>query len=109
MVGNIILLCCCWVCAASFLGLGLFARRYQKPMWFWSGTTVAPESISDISAYNRANSRMWLCFSLPFWACGFLSLWYPLLSGLLLTVCSLAGIPVLPVWYGKIYKKYKRS
>lgn len=109
MTGNVILFLCSWVCAAGFLGLGLFARRYQKPMWFWSGSTVPPETISDIPAYNRANSRMWICFSLPFWACGFIGLRYALLSGMLLTVFCLAGIPILVLWYGKIYKKYKRS
>ena len=45
-------------CALLFVGIGLYSFRLKKPMWFWSGTTVDPESISDIPAYNRANGKM---------------------------------------------------
>ena len=39
-----------------FTGIGIYAWRCKKPMWFWSGSTVKESEISDISAYNRADS-----------------------------------------------------
>lgn len=107
MFGNVLLIVCCWVCAALFLGVALFARRYKKPMWFWSGSTVDPAAIADIPAYNRANSRMWTVFSLPFWVSGLLGFWLPIVSGTLLVVSCFAGIPALILVYSKIFKRYK--
>ena len=43
--------------SAFFTGLGIYAWRRKKPMWFWSGSTVSEEEISDIPAYNRANGK----------------------------------------------------
>ena len=48
-------------------GIGVNAIKREKPMWFWSGTTVKEEEISDVKAYNRANGIMWLVFSCVFW------------------------------------------
>lgn len=99
----------CWICGIFFLAFGQFARRYKKPVWFWSGSTVEPESITDIPAYNRANARMWSVFSLPFWISGLMSFWWMVPAAVLLTVACLAGLPVLIVTYNKIFKKYKRN
>lgn len=99
----------CWICGASFLAYGLFARRYKKPIWFWSGSTVDPASIADIPAYNRANSRMWIVFSVPFWVSGLLSFWWMMPAAVVLTVSAVGGVPVLIVVYSKILKKYKIS
>ena len=41
--------------SALLTGLGIFAWRRQKPMWFWSGQTVGEDEIGDVKAYNRAN------------------------------------------------------
>ncbi len=97
----------CWICGIFFLGFGLFARRYKKPIWFWSGSTVNPDCISDIPAYNRANARMWTVFSVPFWASGLISFWWMMPAAVLLTVACLGGLPVLIITYNKILKKYK--
>ena len=48
-------------------GIGVYAIKREKPMWFWSVTTVKEEEISDVKAYNRANGIMWLVFSCVFW------------------------------------------
>jgi len=99
----------CWICGICFLALGLFARRYKKPMWFWSGSTVDPASIVDIPAYNRANSRMWILFSLPFWLSGLLSFWAIPVAAVILTVACVGGLPLLIVVYNRILRKYKSN
>ena len=42
-----------------FTGIGIYAWKRKKPMWFWSGSTVKESEISDIAAYNKANGIMW--------------------------------------------------
>ena len=53
--------------SALLTGLGIFAWKRQKPMWFWSGQTVEEDEIADVKAYNRANGMMWIMFSLLMW------------------------------------------
>lgn len=42
-------------CSAIFTGIGIYAWKRKKPMWFWSGSSVKESEIRDIKAYNRAN------------------------------------------------------
>ena len=93
--------------SALFTGIGIYAMRRKKPMWFWSGTTVREEEIRDVAAYNRANGYMWIFFSLPLWVSTFMGLWEKAWAGLLLFVSVMAGMPFLVVCYGRIYKKYR--
>ena len=91
-----------------FTGIGIFAWRRTKPMWFWSGTTVGEEEIRDIPAYNRANGIMWLVFSLLFWGSTVLGALNMKWGGLVLILGCAVGVPLLPLVYGRIYRKYKR-
>ena len=68
--------------SALFTGIGIYAMRRKKPMWFWSGTTVREEAIRDVAAYNRANGYMWIFFSLPLWVSTFMGLWEKAFAGL---------------------------
>ncbi len=104
---NLVFLIIMIPCAAAFTGLGVFAMRRKKPMWFWSGSEVKPYEIRDIPAYNRANGWMWILYSLGFWAAAALSLLNVPAAGVLVAVWCLGGIPVLVLGYNRIYQKYK--
>ena len=104
---NLVFLIIMIPCAAAFTGLGVFAMRRKKPMWFWSGSEVKPYEIRDIPAYNRANGWMWIGYSLGFWAAAALSLLNGPAAGVLVAVWCLGGIPVLVLGYNRIYQKYK--
>ena len=93
--------------AAFFTGIGVYAMRRKKPMWFYSGSEVKLWQIKDIPAYNRANGRMWIVYSLGFWASAILSLVHVPAAGLAMAIWCLGGIPVLVLAYSRIYKKYK--
>ena len=90
-------------------GIGVYAWRREKPMWFWSGSTVEESEISDIPAYNRANGIMWLGFALVMWISTILGAVSMKAGGIILAAGCLIGVPVLPIVYGKIYRRYKRS
>ncbi len=91
-----------------FTGIGMYARRRKKPMWFWSGSTVHEYEIRDIPAYNRANGIMWLCYSSVFWISTVLGFFKVAAAGIFLSIGCLGGLPFLIIAYQKIYKKYKR-
>ena len=93
--------------AAFFTGIGVYAMRRKKPMWFYSGSEVKPWQIRDIPAYNRANGIRWLVFSLGFWAAAILGLFNVPAAGILVMVTCLGGIPGLIIAYKRIYDKYK--
>lgn len=90
-----------------FTGIGIYAWRRKKPMWFWSGSTVTESEISDITAYNRANGIMWLAFSLLMWVSTILGNTHRKEGGILLIAACIIGVPILPIVYGRIYRKYK--
>lgn len=92
-----------------FTGLGIFAWKRKKPMWFWSGSTVSEREISDIPAYNRANGIMWLCYSSVFWISTVLGIFHMGIAGAVMAVGCLGGIPILIIAYKKIYAKYRKK
>ena len=94
-------------CSAVFTIIGIYAWNRKKPMWFWSGSTVEETEIADIPAYNRANGRMWIVFSLPLWLSTFLGLWNEMIALILLAVDLVIGLTVLMIVYKRIYAKYK--
>ena len=91
-----------------FTGLGIFAWTRKKPMWFWSGSEVKESEITDTAAYNRANACMWLAFSGVLWISTVLGALNMKAGGILLIAGCAAAVPVLPLVYGKIYRKYKK-
>lgn len=110
--GMLITTVCSFLCAAIFYGIGIWAAKRNDPMHFYSGTTLDPNSISDVTAYNLENAKMWKTFSIQFWLsglCGALSFLDNRLStvsiALLIAGCSV-GIVWLVRKYHRILKKY---
>ncbi|MBR5771684.1 MAG: hypothetical protein IKY00_00570 [Clostridia bacterium] len=94
-------------CSALFTGIGIYALRCKKPMWFWAGSKVEEYEITDIPKYNRANGIMWIAFSSVFWLSAVMGLFRMEAAGIVVAVWSLAGIPALIIAYKKIYDKYR--
>lgn len=91
-----------------FSGIGIYAWKRKKPMWFWAGNTIDEAEISDIPAYNRANGIMWICYSGVFWFSTILGFFQTDAAGIVLSAGCLGGIPVLIITYGRIYRKYRK-
>ncbi len=94
-------------CSALFTIIGIYAWNRKKPMWFWAGSTVDESEIADISAYNHANGRMWIVFSLPLWVSTFVGSWNGIIALILIAADCVIGLPLLVIVYKKIYAKYK--
>lgn len=104
---NIIWLLIMIPCSAIFTGIGIYAWRRKKPMWFWSGSAVDESKIRDIKAYNKANGIMWIVFSIPMWLSTFAVIWNRAVAGALIIIDCTVGLGLLVVTYNRIYKKYK--
>ena len=102
-VWYIVMIPCCMLLS----GTGVFSWARKKPMWFWSGSTVKESDIADIPAYNRANGRMWIAFSVPLWLSTFLGLSNGIAALILLALDGVIGLPAMMVIYQRIYAKYK--
>ena len=96
-------------CAALFCGIGIYAQKLEKPMWFWTGSEVDPSTITDVKAYNAENARMWMVYSLWYWVAGIAWIWsFAIAMTALVLGCSV-GIVLLVRTYHKIEKKYKKT
>ena len=109
MAGDIIWYVTIFGCAALFVGIGIYAKNLQKPMWFWSGSEVDPASLSDVRGYNAENARMWIGYSLWYWASGAAWIWSKAAALILLILSCTVGIAFLVGRFHKIEKKYKKT
>ena len=106
ILGIIVMVFCCLMCGGIFSGLGVWAKKSKKPVHFYSGTTVDPKTVSDISAYNLENSRMWMIYSVPFWVSGIVSFFNLAVAAIIMSAACLPGGLWLVLRYNRIAKKY---
>lgn len=108
MGDTIVFLMILFICASIFISIGIFALNKKTPINFWSGTTVSPEEIRDIKAYNRANGLMWIIYGASYILYGVLGFF---VSGdiitLIMIVGTLGGLILMVMVYRRIYGKYK--
>ena len=115
IVGAIIMCVVCFGCGALFFGIGVWATNLEKPMHFWSGSTIDPKTVDDIPEYNRKNAAMWKWYSLPYWFAGIFGLfswkceWCMYVSMALLLIACIPGLGVLIACYKHIEKEHIKS
>ena len=95
--------------AALFYGIGVFAQKREKPMWFWAGDEVQASDITDIKQYNKENGMMWKQFSVWFWIAGVAEMFSPVIALIFLILGCTVGIALLVRTFLKIDKKYRRT
>ena len=106
-LANIIVVIVSWIVAFVLGAIALWAFKRNDPMHFWGGSTVKPDELTDVSAYNRANGVMWVVYAVCFFMVGIASLFNLIVAGILTAIlCTLCAV-ALVVTYKKIYSKYK--
>ena len=84
-----------------FVGLGIWSRRSEKPVGFFSG--VRPPAVSDVRKYNHAVARLWFGYALLFELLGLPFLFLKQHSaGFLLSVL---GVPVISIGLAVVYTR----
>ncbi len=109
MAADIIWYVTAFGCAAVFVGIGAYATKLQKPMWFWAGTEVDAATITDVKQYNAENAKMWVMYSLWYWAAGLAWIWSRPVALIALVLGCTVGIAILIATFMKIEKKYKKT
>ena len=99
----------CWLCSICFLAIGLVAVKRRKPMHFLAGTTVAPEEVSDIPAFNKANFFMWSIYAVCMAIAGVLSLFSTTVGIILFVAFFTVGLVALGIVHSHLRKKYKST
>ena len=112
LVGAIIMCIVCCGCGALFFGIGVFANRLEKPMHFWSGSTIDPKTVNDIPEYNRKNAVMWKWYSLPYWLAGIFGAlgckheWCTYVALAFLLFASIPGLAIIIACYKRIEREH---
>ena len=112
VAGIVIMAVCCFGCALLFFGIGLRAKKAVKPVHFWAGSSIDSEKVSDIQAFNRECSIMWLWYSVPYWIAGAVAVLGGgrdsaiIISVFVLAAACIPGIPILIMHYRRIEKRY---
>lgn len=106
---NISFAAICLLCSLPFGAIVIWSFKRKDPMHFWSGSTVNPEEITNISAYNRANGLMWLIYTICMVVASILSLFSILIGVILLVIICVPGTIALVIAYNRIYKKYRST
>ena len=103
---NLVFLIIMIPCAAAFTGIGVYAMKRKKPMWFWSGSDVDASQITDVKRYNQENGLMWQLYSLWYLGAGLAEFWNTIAALILLVLSCTVGIALLIRSYNRIFKKY---
>ena len=106
---NIFFAAICLLCSLSFGAIAIWAFKSKGPIHFWSGSTVSPEEITNIPAYNRANGLMWLIYTVCMVMIGIVSLFNIIIGVILLVIICVPGTIALIIAYNVIYKKYRST
>lgn len=74
MVGRIVGLVCCMLCAFPFWVLGFYNKNSREPIAFWSGDKQLKEKLKDIQGYNNEMSNLYMKCALVFAVTGMVCL-----------------------------------
>ena len=106
LIGRIISLVLFWGIATAFiLNIRYFSKR-NKPIPFWNGTTIDMKSISDISTFNKAVSKVYVIYALFFFFSGILIFFLSAVFFITIIVSTI-GIIALSIIYNRMVDTYK--
>lgn len=107
-MGESVFICVIMIfCSMIFTGIGIFSAKKKKPMHFWSGSVVEESEITDVKAYNMANSKLWIGYSSLYWLSAVFALINGVISVILIIVASTIGLIILiAIYVCVIQKKY---
>lgn len=106
LVGRIVALVCCLLCAFPFFVIGVYNKDSSEPINFWSGDTSLKDKVKDIKGYNTEIAGLYKKCALFFLLTGILFVVFPIAGiGLLVFDCSV-GIYLAYRFYKGILKRY---
>lgn len=106
MVGRIVALVCCLLCAFPLLVIGVYDKDSSEPITFWSGDTSLKDKVKDVKGYNTEIAGLYKKCALFFLLTGILFVVFPIAGIVLLAFDCSVGIYLAYRVYKGILKKY---
>lgn len=102
MVGRIIGLISCLLCAVPFLIISIYNKNSEEPIHFWSGDTTLKSKVKNVSDYNKEMAMLYKKCALAFLITGIGFLLVPVIGVIMLCFDCTVGIYL-------VYRKYKKN
>lgn len=106
MVGNIIGLVSCLMCAVPFFILSAFGKDSDEPINFWSGDTTLKLKVKNVKAYNQKMALLYKRYAAAFLAAGIGCLILPVAGIVIICLNCTAGLFLVYKSYRKILQQY---
>ncbi|MBO5303098.1 MAG: hypothetical protein J6A92_03510 [Lachnospiraceae bacterium] len=106
MVGRIIALVSCIMCAVPFFIISTYGKDSFEPINFWSGDTTLKSKVKNIREYNENMAEMYKKCAVAFLFTGIGFVVVPILGIVMLCLDCTVGIFVVYRKYKKILSRY---
>jgi hypothetical protein len=106
MVGRVVGLVCCLLCAFPFWILGPCNKDSSEPINFWSGDNTLKEKVKDVKNYNAEMAGLYKKCAVTFLFTGVLFVIAPIAGVAFVIYDCTIGIYVAYRFYKKILEKY---
>ena len=101
MLGRIIGLISCLMCAFPFFIIGIFNKDSKEPISFWSGDTTLKSKVKNVAGFNEKMAALYKKCAIVFVISGIVWLISPVVA-----VVAICFDCTLGIWL--VYKNYKR-
>ena len=101
MVGRIIGLVSCLMCAVPFLIISVYNKDSKDPINFWSGDSALKLKVKNVVEYNKKMALLYKRCSVAFFASGIGFMITPYLGFIMICFDCTIGIYL-------VYRKYKK-
>ena len=106
LVGRIVALVCCLLCAVPFFVISVWGKDSIEPINFWSGDASLKDKIKDVKGYNTEMAGLYKKCALSFLLTGILFVVFPIAGIGLLVFERSAGIYLAYRFYTGILKRW---
>ena len=109
MVGRIVGLISCVMCAIPFLIIAIYNKDSKEPINFWSGDTTLKGKVKNVKDYNREMALLYKRCSIAFLIAGIGFIVTPIVGIVLVCLNCTLGIHLMYKNYRRILSLYSNS
>lgn len=108
MVGNIVGLLSCWMCAFPFFIISVYDKNSNEPINFWSGDTTLKSKVKNVKGYNKEMAVLYKKCAVSFFITGIGYLVLPVIGIVMICLECTLGFYLVYRNYKKILRLYSQ-
>lgn len=101
MVGNIIGMISCFMCAFPFFIISVYGKNSNEPINFWSGDTTLKSKVRNVKEYNKEMAMLYKKCAVAFFITGIGCLILPVIGIIMICLDCTLGFYL-------VYRNYKK-